>query len=324
MTEPATSRETDPNPFATLHAFEAANGDRVRFREVGPKDGPWVLLIHGHTQTSLLWEPLAHRLARDGYHVIAPNIAVQRREEDAAPLSKKEIAGRFDELLEARGCGSATGVVVGHDLGAMIAYAYAAAHRDRLRALAMLEATPPGIGFWPQLLTDPRVWHFHFHGPFAERLVRGREEIYLARFWTEFSGAQADVVKEPFRADYISALREDGALGRAFDQFRAFRQDCEDNLKSADEPLDVPVLAVGGALSFGPIIGEQMAQVARDVRAVVIGGAGHWLIEENYGETEAVLRDFIEIQLPLPGGATRQAAESTLSPTSPNQGKKIT
>ena len=268
---------------------EARVGDaRLTYRMAGPEHGPVALLIHGHTQTSLMWAAAADALAADGWRVVAPDLHV--RNGGGGPPTKTDLAERFDALL--REIARPAAAAVGHDLGAMVAAAHAACNRD-LRALAVMEATPPGVGFWPQMLADPRAWHFNAHGPHMERLIRGREDIYLDRFWTEFSGDGQGPMPEADRAAYVEALRTPGALRAALDQFAALPADAE----AADDlflgSLPMPVLAMGGDRSFGPMIAEQMRLVAANVTGHVVPDAGHWLMEENGPDTTAALCRFL-------------------------------
>ena len=201
---------------------EARIGDaRLTCRMAGPQDGPVALLIHGHTQTSRMCARTAEALAADGWSVVAPELHIHGAQ---GPLTKAGLADRFDALL-AEIARPAT-VTVGHDLGAMVAVAHAARDRN-LRALVVMEATPPGVGMWRQLLADPRAWHFNFHGPHAERLIEGREDIWLDRLWSEFSGGGRDPMTEDDRAAYAAALRQPGALRAALDHFVAFPRDAE-------------------------------------------------------------------------------------------------
>ena len=270
---------------------EARVGDAcLTYRMAGLEDGPVALLVHGHTQTSRMWAGTAEALAADGWRVIAPDLHVRDGGNDPPP-TKADLAERFDGLLAQ--VAEPAVAVVGHDLGAMVAAAFAALHRDGVHAVAVMEATPPGVGFWPQLLADPRAWHFHAHGPHMERLIDGREDVYLDRFWTEFAGDGRDPMPGADRAAYVAALRGSGALRGSLDHFAAFPADAEAAGTLFSEPLPMPVLAMGGERSFGPMIAKQMALIATDVAGHVVPGAGHWLLEENGSNTVAALRRFL-------------------------------
>ena len=267
---------------------EARIGDaRLTYRMAGPQDGPVALLIHGHTQTSRMWARTAEALAVDGWRVVAPDLHIHGAQ---GPLTKADLADRFDALL-AEIARPAT-VTVGHDLGAMVAVAHAARNRN-LRALVVMEATPPGVGMWPQLLADPRAWHFNFHGAHAERLIEGREDIWLDRCWTEFSGDGRDPMTEEDRAAYVVALRRPGALRAALDHFVAFPRDAEAAPALEADPLAMPVLAMGGDRSFGPMIAAQIELIASEVTPHLVPEAGHWLLEENPADTVAAIRAFL-------------------------------
>ncbi|MFQ6552664.1 alpha/beta fold hydrolase [Aestuariibius insulae] len=249
------------------------------------------LLIHGHTQSPIMWRAAAEALAEDGWFVVAPDLHLRDRPEGVAPPTKADLAKRFDALLTA--VARPASVTVGHDLGAMVAATHAARNRTDLRALAVLEATPPGVGFWSQLLADPRAWHFNAHGSHMEKLIEGREEIYLDRFWTEFAGDGRDPIPAPDRAAYISALREPGALRAALGHFAVFPADAEAADALFADPLQMPVLAIGGERSFGAMIAEQMRLIATDVAGHVVPDAGHWLLEEDGPDTIVALRRFL-------------------------------
>lgn len=286
--------------FDDLHTFTDAGGVSAQYRLVGPRRSHWALLLHGHTQTSLMWRACADELADIGFQVIVPDIGLRRADGDEAPFTKTQIASVCLSLIDEVAGHTHPGVVIGHDLGAMIGYALAATARGRIAGLAVLEATPPGVGFWQNLLMDPRAWHFGFYGPYAEQLVAGREEIYLERFWTEFSAKQESPMSTSDQAAYLGALKEHGGCRRAFAHFQAFPKDCEDNAKLAKDPLEMPVLALGGEMSFGPMIGYQMQLVASQVEIKVISNAGHWVLEENGLETRAALLAFAENPASLP------------------------
>lgn len=268
---------------------EACVGDaRLTHRTAGPQDGPVALLVHGHTQTDRMWSATANALAEDGWRVVAPNLHIRGVQ---GPLTKAELAARFDALLAQ--VAEPAAAVVGHDLGAMVAAAHAARNRNALRALVVMEATPPGIGFWPQMLADPRACHINAHGPHMERLIEGREEIYLDRFWTEFAGDGRDPMPEADRAAYVAALSAPGALRAALDHFAAFPKDAEAAETLFADPFPMSVLAMGGERSFGPMIAEQMARIGSDVTGHVVPGAGNWLLEEDGPDTIAALCRFL-------------------------------
>ncbi len=183
-------------------------------------------------------------------------------------------------------------VVVGHDIGTMVAYAYAARYPEKTQKLVVMDAPVPGIPPWDDIVRSPLLWHFDFGGPDAERLVEGRERIYLDRFWNEFAGTPAKIDEET-RRHYAALYAQPGAMHAAFSQFRSIRKDAEDNKLAMKNKLAMPVLAVGGAKSFGTTQAVVMRNAASNVTEVVIPDAGHWLMEEAPAETVGAIRQFM-------------------------------
>jgi pimeloyl-ACP methyl ester carboxylesterase len=155
-----------------------------------------------------------------------------------------------------------------------------------------MDAPIPGIAPWDEIVRNPALWHFSFHGPDAERLVEGRERIYLDRIWNGFSGDPAKP-DEDTRSYYASQYALPGAMRAGFAQFAAFAHDAEDNRTLQRKKLTMPVLAIGGEKSFGATQATVMRNVAINVREAVIPGAGHWLMEESPAATIALIRDFL-------------------------------
>jgi pimeloyl-ACP methyl ester carboxylesterase len=186
--------------------------------------------------------------------------------------------------------------LVTHDIGNMVGYAFAAQYPDRVTRFALMDAPVPGIGPWEEVLKSPLLWHFRFGGPDMERLVAGRERIYLDRFWNEFS-ADPKSFSEAARERYAKLYAQPGAMHAGFSQFAAFDQDVIDNrVLLAKGKLTMPVLAVGGEKSFGPTMAVVMRAAATDVQEVVIAGSGHWLMEEQPAATVAAERAFLDKQ----------------------------
>jgi pimeloyl-ACP methyl ester carboxylesterase/uncharacterized RmlC-like cupin family protein len=267
-----------------------ANGTTVHVRIGGT--GPAVVLIHGYGDTGDMWAPLAVELMRD-HTVIAPDLrGMGLSAIPAEGFTKKnqaeDIAGVLDALHIERAD------VVGHDIGNMVAFAFAEAHPDRTTRLVMMDAPVPGIGPWDEILKNPLLWHFRFGGPDMERLVAGRERIYLDRFWNEFSANPAHF-PESSRRHYAALYAQPGRMHAGFSQFAAFDQDAIDNRASlARGRLQMPVLAIGGDHSFGPTMAFVMRFAADDVHQVVIADSGHWLMEEQPQATVAAIRAFLD------------------------------
>lgn len=283
----ARAEEQFPSSFRTKTI--PANGTQIHVR-VGGK-GPAVILIHGFGDTGDMWATLAADLARD-HTVVVPDlrgIGLSSKPENG--YDKWSQAADMRAVLQALSIDKA--VVIGHDIGTMVAYAYAARYRDLTEKLVVMDAPVPGVPPWDEVVRSPQLWHFDFGGPDMERLVKGRERIYLDRFWNEFAGTPSKV-DEATRRHYAELYARPGAMHSAFAQFRAIRTDAEDNKKAIATKLSIPVLAIGGEKSFGKMEAVVMRNAATDVTEVVIPGAGHWLMEEDPAATTKAVRGFLD------------------------------
>src|SRR5689334_21939125 len=232
----------------------AANGTTINVRHGGK--GPPIVLIHGYADTGDMWIPLAAELMRD-HTVVVPDLrGMGLSAVETTGFTKKGQAQDIAAVLDAL---KITHVdVVGHDIGNMVAFAFASNYRDRTTRLIMLDAPVPGIGPWDEILKSPLLWHFRFGGPDMERLVAGRERIYLDRFWNEFSADPAHY-PEATRAHYAVLYGKPGRMHAGFLQFAAFDQDAIDNRASiAKGRLTMPVLAIGGDHSMGATMAHVM------------------------------------------------------------------
>jgi pimeloyl-ACP methyl ester carboxylesterase/uncharacterized RmlC-like cupin family protein len=253
--------------------------------------GPVVVLLHGYAENSDSWAPLAEDLMRD-HTVVVPDLrGIGRSSKPAAGYDKKTQAKDIRAVVTALGYDKT--FVVAHDIGNMVAYAYAAIYPDKVERLVVMDAPIPGIEPWSQILQTPGVWHFNFHGPDAERLVQGRERIYFDRIWNDFTGDPSkpdEVTRNFFAATYA----QPGGMRAGFAQFTAFSQDAADNKVFEQVKLTMPVLAVGGEKSFGPLQAVIMRQVATNVQEAVVLGSGHWLMEERPAYTVNLIRNFLD------------------------------
>jgi pimeloyl-ACP methyl ester carboxylesterase len=287
---PAAISQVKPFPPSFQTWNVATNGVTLYVR-VGGK-GPAVILLHGYGETGDMWEPLAAALVRS-HRVIVPDLrGLGLSSKPATGYDKKtqgeDVAGLLDALKVERTD------VVAHDIGNMVGYAFVAEHRDRVRRFVLMDAPIPGIGPWDEILKSPMLWHFHFGGPDMERLVAGRERIYLDRFWNEFS-ADPRRFSEADRRHYAKLYALPGAMHAGFAQFAAFDQDAKDNQALLGQgKLTMPVLAIGGEKSFGPTMAVVMRATATNVTELVIPDAGHWLMEEQPKATIAAVRDFVD------------------------------
>ncbi len=252
--------------------------------------GPTVVLIHGFGDTGDMWAPLARNLAPD-YRVVIPDLrGMGLSSHPPDGYDKRTQAADIRSILTQLGLDRA--VIIGHDIGTMVAYAYAARYPEKTEKLVVMDAPVPGIPPWEQIVRSPLLWHFDFGGPDMERLVAGRERIYLDRFWNEFAGDPSKI-DEATRAHYAKLYALPGAMHSAFAQFRSIRQDAADNMASMATKLTMPVLAVGGEKSFGANEAIVMRNAANNVTEAVIQNSGHWLMEEQPATTIAVIRAFL-------------------------------
>ena len=284
---PATAEVTPfPSSFRTQDI--AVDGAKIHVR-VGGK-GPAVVMLHGFGDTGDMWAPLAADLAKD-HTVVVPDLrGLGLSSIPEGGYDKKTQAGDVRGVLAALGIENA--VIIGHDIGTMVAFAYASRYPQLTDQLVVMDAPVPGIPPWNDIVRSPMLWHFDFGGPDAERLVAGRERIYLDRFWNEFAGDSAKV-DEATRQHYAKLYARPGTMRAAFAQFRSIRQDAVDNEASMKTKLTMPVLAVGGEQSFGNNEAIVMRNAADNVKELVIPGAGHWLMEEAPTQIIQAIRDFI-------------------------------
>jgi pimeloyl-ACP methyl ester carboxylesterase len=282
--------QVQPFPASFRTQEVGTNGTTIHVR-IGGK-GPAVVLLHGYGETGDMWAPLAAALARD-HTVVVPDLrGMGLSSHPAGGYDKKTQGEDVSGVLDALKIDKAA--LVTHDIGNMVGYAFAAEHPDRVTRFALLDAPLPGVGPWEEILKNPLLWHFRFGGPDMERLVKGRERIYLDRFWNEFS-ADPKKFDEGSRQHYASLYARPGAMHSGFEQFKAFDQDAADNKTFLGKgPLSMPVLAVGGEKSFGPMMATVMRFAATNVQEAVIPQAGHWLMEENPDATIKLIKDFLQ------------------------------
>jgi pimeloyl-ACP methyl ester carboxylesterase len=289
MIWPAAAR-VQPFPAAFKTEMVATNGTTLYVR-VGGK-GPAVVLLHGYGETSDMWAPLAAMLVQD-HTVIVPDLrGMGRSTIPPGGYDKKtqgqDIAGMLDALHVDKVD------LVTHDIGNMVGYAFAAEHPDRVTKFILIDAPLPGVGPWDDIVRSHALWHFSFWGPDAERLVNGRERIYLDRFWNEFS-ADPKKFDNASRRYYAMLYARPGRMHAGFEQFKAFDQDAiDDKTFLAKGKLTMPVLAVGGEKSFGPMMATVMRAAATNVTEGIVPNSGHWIMEENPGATIKLVTDFLK------------------------------
>jgi pimeloyl-ACP methyl ester carboxylesterase len=254
--------------------------------------GPAVVLLHGYGETGDMWAPLAADLARD-HTVVAPDLrGMGLSSKPAGGFTKMNQATDVADVLDTLKIDRAD--VVAHDIGNMVAFALAEKYPKRVTKLVVIDAPIPGIGPWDEILKNPLLWHFRFGGPDMERLVQGRERIYLDRFWNDFS-ADPKHFTEASREHYAALYALPGAMHSGFEQFHAFDQDAIDNhsWEAAHGKLPMPVLALGGEKSFATQMADVMRAGASDVTGGIIPGSGHWIMEENPAATIHLVSEFL-------------------------------
>ena len=267
-----------------------ANGTSLYVRFGG--QGPAVVLLHGFGDTGDMWAPLAAALVRN-HTVIVPDLRGMglSAHPDTGYTKKNQaldIIGVMDALKVDRAA------LVTHDIGNMVGYALAVQFPTRITRWAVIDAPLPGIGDWENIIRTPLLWHFNFRGPDVERLVAGRERIYLDRFYNDFS-ADPRRIDEQTREHYAALYAKPHAMHDAFEQFGAFAQDAVDNkaLLASRGKISMPVLAVGGEKSFGSAMADDVRFVAGDVTVGIIPASGHWIMEENPEATIQLVSAFL-------------------------------
>ena len=265
------------------------NGTSLHVR-IGGK-GPAVLLQHGYGETGDMWAALAAKLAVN-HMVIVPDL----RGMGLSPITK----GGYDKKTQGHDLAGVLDALkvqqvdlVTHDIGNMVGYAFAAEYPMRVKRFVLIDAPLPGVGPWAEITAAHQLWHFSFWGPDEDRLVAGRERIWLDRFYNEF-GFQKQKINDGVRAHYAAIYAKPGRMHAGFEQFRAFDQDAIDNKAfMAQGKLTMPVLAVGGDHSFGPKMAEVMRFAASNVTQGIVPNSGHWIMEENPEATIALVTDFL-------------------------------
>ena len=261
--------------------FGDVNGIRLHYLIAGK--GEPIVLLHGYAQNSHMWRPLIPALAKT-HTVIAPDL--RGFGESSKPESGYEKANMARDIhalvvsLGHRRIG-----IAGHDIGLMVAYAYAAQYPETVERIALMDAFFPGVGDWTKVWLLRDLWHFHFYGKTPLALVDGRERIYFEHFWNDFAADPAHSVSEADRQVYAAAYGQPGAMRAGFEVFRAFERDAAEFAVFAKTKLKMPMLVLTGEKASGEFLIAQGRLVADIVEGVVIKGAGHWLIDEAPEQT---------------------------------------
>jgi pimeloyl-ACP methyl ester carboxylesterase len=254
--------------------------------------GPAVVMLHGFGDSGDMWEPLAAIMVKD-HTVIVPDLrGFGLSAHPESGFDKKSEAEEIAKVLQTLGVSKFD--LVTHDIGNMVGYALAAEHPQQVTRWVAMDAPLPGVGHWDDQLKNPKTWHFNFHGPDEERLVAGRERIFLDRFYNELSANPAGI-DEATRQHYAALYARPRAMHDALETFAAFPEDAKDNqVFLAKGKLTMPVLAIGGDHSYGLKLASEVGFAASNVKGVAIANSGHWLMEEQPTATVAAILDFLE------------------------------
>jgi pimeloyl-ACP methyl ester carboxylesterase len=268
-----------------------AQADGVTFHYLTAGHGPAVILLDGYTQTSRMWRPIIPLLAQK-FTVIAPDLpGIGDSSIPTDRLDMKNAAIRVHALAKSLGVDKAR--VVGHDIGLMVAYAYAVQFPAETEKLVVMDAFLPGVAGWEDVYNNPDIWHFRFNGPTPEALVRGRERTYFEHYWNDFAADKHHSISEADRVAYTAAYARPGRMRAGWAYFVSFPQAAKDFAQLSQTRLTMPVLAIGGEKANGTLLGNQMKLVATDATMVVLKDCGHWVLEEHPKETTDALLKFL-------------------------------
>ncbi len=283
------SRTPKSKQVAAQSRFANVNGVRLHYLVAGTGDP--VILLHGFAETSHMWRPLIAELAKT-HTVIAPDLrGAGQSATPTAGYTKTEMAQDIHTLVLKLHFEHIR--IVGHDIGLMVAYAYAAQYRSGVDRIALMDAFLPGIGNWHDVWLMRDLWHFHFYGKTPLALVQGRERIYFEHFWNDFAADPRHSVPERDRRIYAKAYARPGGMRAGFEYFRAFEKDAQDFARFAQMPLPMPMLVLTGEKASGDFLIQQGRLVATNVEGVVIRNSGHWLMEEAPDQVIPKLLEFL-------------------------------
>jgi pimeloyl-ACP methyl ester carboxylesterase len=272
-------------------ASRDAQIDNVQLHYLSAGHGPaTVILLHGFAETSRMWRPIIPILAKN-FTVIAPDLPGIGDSSIPDTIDMVDAARKIHEL--ARSLRVEKARVVGHDIGLMVAYAYAAQFPNETEKLAVMDAFLPGVPGWEAIYNAPNIWHFRFNGEYPEKLVQGRERIYFEYFWNVLAADKTRSIPEPDRTAYTEAYSKPGRMRAAWMYFASWPQLAKDFAQLSQRKLPMPVLSIGGEKSLGNELGAQMKLVADKVDVIVLPNTGHWILEERPKETTEALVKFL-------------------------------
>jgi len=277
-------------PKGFTEKVASVDGVKINYK-IGGK-GPVVVLLHGYTQTSHMWMPLLPLLATS-HTVVAPDLrgaGGSERTQDG--YDKKTVAKDIRGLVHQLGYEQVS--VVGHDIGLMVAYAYAAQYPNEVSKVVLMDAFLPGVGNWKDVWLLRDLWHFHFHGDTALALVKGRERMYFEHFWNDFAADKTKSLPEADRRIYTAAYARADGMRAGFQYFKTFEQDAKDFAAFSATKLDMPFLVLTGEKASGTFLIDQAKLVATNVSSTVVQNAGHWLMEEATDQVVPAIVAFLK------------------------------
>ncbi len=283
----ATAQAAPANAIASH--FATVDGVKLHYFQAG--HGPTLLLLHGYTQDARMWRPAIPVFAKN-FTVIAPDLpGFGDSDIPADGLDMKSAAIRIHSLVKSLGITKAR--VVGHDIGLMVAYAYAAQYPAETEKLVLMDAFLPGVPGWEPYYNNPRNWHFRFNGPIPEALVSGRERTYFEHFWNDFAADKNHSLPEADRVAYTRAYARPGRMRAGWAYFANFLATAKDFETLSHTKLTMPVLVIAGEKASAGTLGPQVKLVATNVEVVTLKNTGHWVMEENHDETMSALQKFL-------------------------------
>ena len=276
----------------TIASRDARVGDvRLHYLTAGHAPAT-VILLHGFAETSRMWRPIIPKLA-EKFTVIAPDLPGIG--DSSIPADNKidmiTAAKQIHDLVRSLKIDKAR--VVGHDIGLMVAYAYAAQFPGETEKLALMDAFLPGVPGWEPIYNAPNIWHFRFNGEYPEKLVQGRERTYFEYFWNVFAADKNHSIPEADRKAYTEAYAKPGRMRAAWAYFASWPQLAKDFAQLSQTKLTMPALSIGGEKSLGKELGEQVKLVTDNPSVIVLSNTGHWILEEKPKETTDALVNFL-------------------------------
>jgi pimeloyl-ACP methyl ester carboxylesterase len=268
-----------------------ATVDGITLQYLSAGRGPAIVLLHGYAETSRMWRPLIPRLA-EHFTVIAPDLpGIGGSDIPKDGLDMAHAGARIHSLVKSLQIDKA--VVVGHDIGLMVAYAYAAQFPSETDKLVLMDAFLPGVEGWEPIYNNPGIWHFRFNGPTPEALVAGRERTYFEHFWNDFAADKAHSIPELDRQAYAAAYARPGRMRAGWAYFVSFQQAATDFARFSRTKLTMPVLSIGGEKANGEALARQVKLVATNATSVILPNTGHWVMEENPSGATNALTQFL-------------------------------